>query len=194
MNQIKAGPGKSYEIVPTADSTENSTIGDVIGNKTDKAFSDGQEAPSVVGHLVAGYFHVHNPSRVYPRTDDDTPLGFLTVTGAAGALTFGPWVEITGFDGKANMADVHFIFIGNISANDEYTMQLGTGAGGAQVFWGECAFTRDTNQMRAGYAPIQGSPIPAGTKLWARVASTGGGSDTVDIKVYTHEYPNVTGT
>jgi len=188
------GNGGDYNTtVPAENGSGNDTVADVIGNKNDLSFSDWMAHPSVIGHLKAGYNHVHNPARVYPRTDDNTPLAFLTVTGAAGALTYGSWVEVSGFDGKSVMADVHFVFIGSISANDDYTLQLGTGAAGAQSFWGECAFTRDTNQQRTGYAPIQGAPIPAGTKLWARVASTGGSSRTVDIKVYTHEYPGVTG-
>jgi hypothetical protein len=181
---------------PEDNSQDNNTIADVIGSRNDRSFSNAHPSsndPSLVGHLVAGYYHVHDSARVYPRTDDNTPAAFLTVTGAAGALTYGSWVEITGMDSKSVMSDIHFIFIGSISANDDYTLQIGTGASGSQTFWGECAFTRDTNQQRTGYAPIQGPPIPAGTKVWARLASTAGGSRTVDIKIYTHQYPSVTG-
>lgn len=183
--------------IPEANSSNNNSLNDVIGNRNDRSFSNwpsNPPHPSIIGHLTAGYYHVHDPSRVYPRTDDETPLGFLTVTASASALTFGSWVEITGFDSKTVMSDCHFVFIGAISANDDYTLQLGTGDAGSQEFWGECSFTRDTNQQRTGYCPIQGKPIPAGTKLWARLASTTGSSPTVDIKVYTHQYPSVTGT
>lgn len=179
--------------VPTADSTANAKMLDVIGNKNDKSFSNGNVYPSVIGHLMAAYYHVHDASRVYPRTDDNTPVAFLRVTASNTALTYGAWTEIAGYNSKTVMSDVHFIFVGIMSADDDYTLQLGIGATGSQVFWGECAFTRDGNQMRTGFAPIQGKPIPAGTKLWARLASTGGGEDYVEIKVYTHEYANVTG-
>ena len=182
--------------IPTANSTDNAEMKDVIGNKSDRSFSNWQSDPphpSVIGHLVAMYYHIHDASRVYPRTDDDTPLAYLTITGSATALTFGAWTEITGFDSKTVMSDCHFVNVGAISASDEYFLQLGIGAAGSQVFWGENSFTRDTNQMRTSAVPIQGKPIPAGTKLWARLASTAGGSRTVDIKVYTHQYPSVTG-
>ena len=182
--------------IPTANSTDNAEMKDVIGNKQDRSFSNWQTdppKPSIVGHLTAQYYHIHDASRVYPRTDDDTPLAFVTITSPASALTFGNWIEIAGFDSKSVMADVHFVFIGNISADDDYVLQLGIGANPAQAFWGECAFSRDTNQMRVGFAPIQGKPIPAGTKLWARLANTSAISRTVDIKVYTHQYPSVTG-
>ena len=182
--------------VPSDNSTDNNTVNDAIGSKCDRSFSNWQDdppRPSVIGHLVANYYHVHDASRVYPRTDDDTPLAPITVTGSATALTFGSWVEITNFDLKSVMSDVHFIYVSNISAVDTYVIQLGIGASGSQEFWGEAAFSRDTNQNRVAPIGVQGKPIPAGTKLWARLASTGGGSDTCDIKVYTHQYPSVTG-
>jgi hypothetical protein len=183
--------------VPEDNSTDNYSMRDVIGSKNDRAFSNASPSnghdPSVVGHLRANYYHVHDSSRIYPRTDDDTPLASLTITGSATALTFGAWVEITNFDGKTVMSDVHHVILGNISDNDDYVLQLGTGTSGSQVFWGECAFTRDTNQVKGSQVPIQGPPINAGTKLWARLASTAGGSETVDIKVFSHQYPSVTG-
>lgn len=187
--------GKASNVIGVApvNSANNDTINDVIGNKTDKSFSDGSQTPSLVGHLVAGYNHIHNPSRVYPRTDDDNPLAPITVTSSATALTYGSWVEITGFDSKSVMADAHFLYVNNISGVDSYTIQLGTGEGGNQVFWGESEFSRDTNQNRVAPIPIQGEPIPAGTKLWVRLASVTANAYTADVKVYTHQYPSVTG-
>ena len=88
---------------------------------------------------------------------------------------------------NSNMSDV----IGN--KVDLYVIQLGTGVAGSQVFWGESAFSRDTNQNRVAPIGVQGYPIPAGTKLWARLASEGGGGDSCKIKVYTHQYLSVTG-
>ena len=179
--------------VPDQDSSDNYSMRDVIGSKLDTSFSDGMMYPSVIGHLVANYNHVHNPSRVYPRTDDDTPLAPITVTSGATALTFGSWVEITNFDSKTVMADVHFVYVSAISGVDSYVVQLGTGDSGSQEFWGEAAFSRDTNQNRVAPVRIQGKPIVAGTKLWVRLSSTAGGSKTCDVKVFTHQYPSVTG-
>ena len=179
--------------VPNDNSTDNITMADVVGSRADNSFSGWVSNPSIVGHLKAEYYHVHDSARVYPRTDDDNPLAAITVTASATALTFGDWVEITNFDSKALLADVHHLYINTISAVDIYTIQLGTGASGSQVFWGESAFSRDTNQNRVAPVPIQGPPIPAGTKLWARLASEGGGGDSCKIKAYTHEYLGVTG-
>lgn len=184
--------------VAAQDSTANGSIADVIGNKADKSFSDGQANPSLCGHAKAGYNHTHNPSRVYPRTSDSEAAAAITLTdkndGGTSPWEFGTWVEITGFDGKSNMADVHFVIASNISAADAFVVQLGTGESGSQEFWGECAFERDATFLAAAQnIPIQGPPIPAGTKLWARLASEDADGTTCDVKVYTHEYPNVTG-
>lgn len=186
-----------YLNVPTANTDDNDSIRDVVGNKDDKSFSDfttDPPNPSVIGHLMANYYHAHDASRVYPRTDDDTPLAGITVTDGGSSWTFGSWVEITGFDTKTVMADCHFVYVNNIDDTDEYVLQLGTGTTGSQAFWGETAFSRDTNLNRVAPIPIQGKPIPAGTKLWARLASNDGASSTCNVKVYTHQYPSVTGT
>jgi len=187
---------KNPNYVTESNSSDNSTINDVIGNKGDRAFSNWQSDPphpSIIGHLTAGYYHIHNASRVYPRTNDNTPLAPITVTSSADALTFGSWVEITNFDSKTVMADVHWIYVNNISGVDSYVVQLGTGESGSQIFWGEAAFSRDTNQNRVAPLAIQGKPIVAGTKLWVRLASTTANAYTADVKVYTHQYPSVTG-
>jgi hypothetical protein len=178
--------------VPSANAATNVSTKDVVGNKSDASFSNGSSTPSVIGHLAAGYQHVHNSSRVHPRTDDDTPLAAITVTGSATALTFGSWVEVIAANAIDKLFDMHFVLLGSVSAVDDYVLQLGYGGAGSEVFWGECAFTRDTNQMRAAWVPIQGPPIVENTRIAARLASTGGGSDTADIKIYTHQYPDVT--
>jgi hypothetical protein len=178
--------------------TSNDRAG-VIGAKGDTSFSDGSQTPTIIGHLVANYNHAHNSSRVYPRTSDSQAAAAITLTdkddGGSTPWAYGAWVEITGFDSKTLLSDVHFVIASNISAADAFVVQLGTGASGSQVFWGECAFERDATFLAAAQnVPIQGPPIPAGTKLWARLASEDSDGTTCNIKVYSHEYPPVTGT
>ena len=97
--------------VVSENSSKNKSIKDVIGNKNDTSFSDGSNTPSLIGHLVAAYNHIHDKARVYPRTSDNVPAAFLTVTGSATALTYGSWAEVTGYDSKTLLSDIHFIFI-----------------------------------------------------------------------------------
>lgn len=187
---------KKDVLVADKDGAGNSGIKDVIGNRDDRSFSNMLTTPpnpTLIGHAKANYYHVHDASRTYPRVDDDTPLAPITVTASATALTFGAWVEITNFDTKTVLSDCHYLYIGSISDVDWYIIQLGTGESGSQEFWGESDFSRDTNQNRVAPIRIQGEPIPAGTKLWARLASVDGGSHSCKVKAYTHQYPSVTG-
>ena len=85
---------------------------------------------------------------------------------------------------------MHFVILGEISATSNYVVKLYTGAVSSEVFWGECAFTRDTNQVRGSQVPIQGPPVPANTRISASLLSDDDNGETVEIKVYTHEYPS----
>jgi len=51
---------------PTADSTDNNYIQDVIGNRSDKSFSNAASHPTLAGSLKAGYYHVHDRAKVWP--------------------------------------------------------------------------------------------------------------------------------
>jgi len=188
MGQIFGGSNIG---VPGQDSLDNETLLDVIGNKTDTSFSDGATDPSIVGHLRANFYHVHDSSRVFPRTDDDNPLGPVNIASASGTWNFGSWTQVIAASTIAYMFDMHFVILGTISESDDYVLQLGFGGSGSEVFWGECAFTRDTNQMRASWQPIQGPPVAAETRISARLASATG-SNNVYIKIYNHTYPPVT--
>ena len=175
--------------INTANSTANVTIKDVLGSRSDTSFSNNISHPSVMGHLMANFFHIHNASRVYPRTDDDTPLASVTLISDETSLTFGNYVELIA--STPYVMDIHFMMLGELSSNDEYTIQIGIGAAGAETFWGESWVVRDTNQMRIGMANIQGEPIPAGTRVSARLATLGG-SSTAKVKIFTHRYPDIT--
>ena len=77
----------------------------------------------------------------------------------------------------------------NTFSSANYVVKLYSGGAGSEVFWGECAFTRDTNQVRGSQVPIQGPPVPANTRISASLSSGADDGETVAIKVYTHEYP-----
>lgn len=170
--------------LPTKDSSSNRNINQTIGNKEDNPFSDNQMNPSIVGHLKASYYHIHNASVVYPIQADPVQL-----TAGTGAWTEGVNTEIIAALAKNNFSfDIHHVILGDVSANDDYEVRLYTGNSGSEVLWGTCAFTRDSNQVKGSQIPIQGSPIPKGTRISATLSSRNGGN-TANIKIYTHEYP-----
>ena len=177
--------------VQTADSAANSTISDVIGNKTDKSFSDGSVTPSVAGHLKAAYYHVHAPSVCYPRADDPK-----TVTDANDAGTtpwgFGTIVEIIPAGTIATKFDIHHVIISEITEIDDYELRLYRGAALEEVEIGAIAFSRSTNFAEEGSHPIQVAPQAAETRISAALASGDADGSACNVKVYTHSYPDIT--
>ena len=162
----------------------NVTIRDVIGNREDTSFSGGNGGghPSVVGHLTAGYYHVHSPAKVYPTLADS-----ITLTASATAWTLGTKVQIIPADTIATWFDIHWILVHSISATDEYEL----------VLWadddteiGRIAFVKTAAQAQEGNLPIQIPPQPAGTKISASLACKAGGN-TASIKLYYHQYPDI---
>jgi hypothetical protein len=153
----------------------------VIGAKSDVTGIPGVGSLYTLAGYMA-YYHVHAPSIVYPRN-----AAPVTLTAGIGAYTEGVKVEIVAAGVTDKYADIHFIVLGNISANDDYVLKLYTGAVGQEVFWGETSFTRDTNQFKGSTTPIQGIPIPSGTRISASLMS-GSGGNTVQIKIHTHGY------
>ena len=161
----------------------NTLFKDVIGNKSDTNLSGpGNDSLYGIAAYMA-YYHVHAPSIIYPR--DAAPV---TITSGVGAWVEGTKVEIIPADTITDPFDIHFVNLGAISENDNYVLKLYSGAALAEVFWGEVSFSRDTNQMRAAYVPIQGGPVDANIRISASLLSSIG-SNTVDIKLYTHSYP-----
>ena len=166
--------------VTSADSTNNISINDVIGNKSDTATGQGCNGnTSLMALNKLGFYHVHSSSVIYPR--DAAPV---TLTSGAGAYNEGTKVEVIPASTITDPFDIHWIIAGEISAQDDYVVKLYTGGAGSEVFWGEAAFSRDSNQVRGSQFPVQGNVIPANTRISASLLS-GTGSDTVEIKLYT---------
>jgi len=173
--------------VPTINSGDNDLLRDVVGNKEDTSFSGGSHAsnPSIVGHLKAGYYHVHSSAKVAPSLADS-----IVLTTSASAWTLGNKVQIIPAEGAGSMAkwfDIHWIVVHSISAVDEYELVLWAND---NTEIGRICFVKTAAQAQEGNLPIQIPPQAPGTKISASVASKSG-SDTVSIKLYYHEYPDI---
>jgi len=177
--------------VQQADSTANSTISDVIGNKSDKSFSNGNATPSLAGHLRAAYYHVHSPAVAYPRaaapktvTDKDdggsTPWGFGTIVEIIPAATI------------TTKFDIHHVIISEISEIDDYELRLYKGPALSEEEIGAIAFSRSTNFAEEGSHPIQVEPQAANTRISAALASADADGAACNIKFYVHTYPDIT--
>lgn len=168
---------------PAVDSPWNVLMSDVIGNKEDTSFSDGSHHPSIIGHLKASYYHVHGNSFTIP---DNAPI---TVAPGNGAYVYGAPVEIGAY--ATAVYDVHWIQISDMDDNGYYNLQLCNVDG--TVIYGKTSMFRDNNFVQEGNVPIQISPVPKGTTLYARLGvSTGNIAHTVAVKLFCHPYNDLT--
>jgi hypothetical protein len=125
--------------------------------------------------------HFHGAAKVFP-----TLAAGETVTGAAGAWTLGAFAEIVPVDTITEDFDIHYINIEDASADDIYELVLYA----ATTEIGRIRFVVDTGVGGGGFPglPFQCAIQPKNTQIQAKVASSGGGADTVDISIHYHEY------
>lgn len=125
--------------------------------------------------------HLHSSAKIYP-----TLAAGVTVTGAVGAWTLGSYAEIVPASTITDAFDVHWIVVESVSASGIYELVL-------------YAATTEIGRVRFSVVDTaQGStisPIPficpiqaANTQIQAKVASSSGGSDTIDISIFYHTY------
>lgn len=164
--------------VPSQDSSNNNYLQDVIGNKTDT--HDGDSIYAINETLLD---HVHSESKVYP-----TLANGVTVTAAAGAWTLGSFAEIFPASTITSDFDIHYIGVENISANDVYELVLYSGPVASEIEIGRVRFAKNTNLEGTINQPFQTPIILANERIAAKLASQGGGSDTVTISIFYHTY------
>lgn len=182
--------------VPNTDGTDNDYTQDVIGNKEDKSFSNGIAHPSLVGHLKAGYYHVHDSAKVWPTgvgADSDKGADPVILTAASGT----PWlhgdkIEVLPSDTIAKWFDIHWLVIGTATQVDDYEIRMYKGEAGSEVEIGRVAFSRGSNQDRASvYIPIQVPPQEKNTRISASLACGDGDGASCGLKFYYHTYPDM---
>lgn len=178
--------------VPNQNSTDNLSISDVIGNKDDSSFSDSSLTPSVIGHLVAQYYHVHDSAKVYP-----VGAGPVTLTdkndGGGTPWGHGAKTQVVPASTIATKFDIHYIVISGISAADDFELMVYKGGAASEVLIGTIAFSRDATFLAPSQShPIQIPPQAADERISMSLASSGSDGKTCDVKVYYHQYPDIT--
>ena len=158
---------------PKPDSTENLNICDVIGNKDD----------TIAGHSLVSILRrvesrLNNPSKVYP-----TLANGVIIAGGAGAWALGAAVEVVPAAIIENDFLIYLVKVEAVSATDTYEVVLYSGAA-ADVEIGRFRTTRNVDFPEAGDVFFSTEIIEANTKISAKVASSGGGADTVTISLH----------
>jgi hypothetical protein len=184
-------------LVPAENGSDNLFLRDVVGNRNDHSFSNGMTAPTVIGHLTAGYYHIHDSAKVWPTgTGDDADKGAdpITLTSANGTeWLHGAKTQIVPADQIPVWFDIHWLVIGGAASADDYEIRVYKGLAEAEIEIGRVAFSRNAVQDRATvYIPIQIPPQHAGNRISASLACGAGNGATCNIKIYYHTYPDVT--
>ncbi len=170
--------GEDKNGVPTADSADNNTIMDVIGNKTDT-----HAGSSLYAQADSTNDHIHSEAKVWPTLADA-----VTLTATVNDWTdFGTKVEVVAAAAIGSPFDIHFVSIEAISAIGQYEVKLWSGAAGA-VEIGHMSFSRTAAHSREGSQPVTTPIQPADTKIMASMASNNANADTVDVKIAYHTY------
>ncbi len=160
--------------VVAQNSSDNYTLGDVIGNKTDTHAGD-----SIYSILEVLKDHNHSACNVYPYL-----AGGVQITGHATAYTLGAFAVIVPASTITSPFDIHHIVIEDISATGIYVVSLYA----AEVLIGSTKVIKAAAQDSTDSIPFQTALIPANTQIQAKIASSSGGGDTITLSVKYHEY------
>ncbi len=158
--------------VPAIDSTLNTSIEQVVGNKNDTHDGD-----SLAAKLHIFDEHIHNQSRVYPT------LANGVVVTAGGAWGLGGFTEIVPVSTIGLDFDIHYISIEALSANETYELVLYA----ATTEIGRVRVIKNAVQDGTMNVPFQCDILPAGTQIQAKLATAGGG-DSATISIFYHYY------
>jgi len=174
-----------YHDVPSANSTDNNQMRDVIGNKTDFVgvpYNFGDNSISAL--LLTGYYHVHGASFVYP--DKAVPV---TLTSAAGSWSEdGSITEVIPANTITKALDLHWCSISEISATLDGVIDIYAGGVGEETKIGAVDVVRTSTFSRENPVPVQIPQQPANTRISCKFTDSTTSSRTVRVKFYGHVY------
>ena len=124
--------------------------------------------------------HLCSISKVYPTL----AAGVTVTAGNAAAWTLGDFVEVVPASTITSDFAIHNIGVEGISANGVYEIVLYSGDSDTEC--GRVRFTKNAAQDGTMEVPFQTTLIDANSKIRAKVASSTGNLDTVDISIRYH--------
>ena len=160
-----------------------STTQDLFYRITD--YAKAREVETVARDVGVVDHHIHSRWRVYPQDVTSVP----TLTAAAAANTFGPWVQVLPINTVPFDIDLIGLVIEQVSAATTYHVQLG---------WSPTAAAPSTNmesgerRVRMTTVPIAratevleiaAQKVPANSSIWGRLKTASGIADTADISI-----------
>lgn len=125
--------------------------------------------------------HAHSESKCYP-----TLAAGKTVVGAGGGWGLGVFKEIVPVNTISDDFDIHYITVEGASVAEVYELVLY--AVEVEIARVRMAFIDVANSQTLPSIPVQTPIIKKNTQIQAKVASSGGGGDTVTISLHYHTY------
>ena len=114
---------------------------------------------------------------VFPTSADTVAAAAITLTSAAGAWTWGVWVEIVSAAGNPNKNEVYGLTLENfVGLLGQGEVQIGTGAGGAEA----AIITVPTVGADQSFPVIT---VPPATRIAGRYRDSVAVANTVDVKL-----------
>jgi hypothetical protein len=169
--------------VSTANSTNNFTINDVIGSK-----SDSVTGTSIWAGVDEIQDHLHSAAKVYP-----TLAAGITVTASSTAWVLGPTTTIVAENKISSPFDIHYINISAVSDANTFELAFFTGtnsstcsSAGTEI--GRVRFTRSATMYSPPLVPFMNRLLTANYAICARIASESAGADTAVVSIFYHTY------
>ena len=194
--------------VPSADSTDNATVRDAIGNKTDTTAGNSivsqnknilartgdvdtqvsvpftADTESILAYLQTRYYHVHGASFLYP----DKAIPVSLTANAAAWNEIGTIYEVIPANTITKAFDLHWASITSISATLDGVIDIFKGASGSEVKIASVDVSRTSNHSREAAMPVQVPQQSANSRISCRFTSSTTNANTVSVKFYGHVY------
>ncbi len=161
-------------MVPVVDSTANTDMREVVGNKLDT-----HAGSSLLGHAVNSNEHFHTPCQVYPTLAGGVAVG----TGAGVWALSAAFVEIVPINTIALPFDIHWLCIEALSANDVFEIVLYA----VEVEIGRVRVVKNAQQDGTMNIPFQDIIVAANAQIQAKSACAAGG-ESVTLSIFYHVY------
>lgn len=161
-------------VVPPADGTGNTSMRDIVGNR-----SDDHDTDTVAGRLHMLHDHTHAMQFVVPDLGDAVAV---TANATSWELS-SAFVEIIAVNEINTDFDLHWVSL-SFDANDEYQINIYAG----EVLIASADGERNTNQIRLADIPIQMPIQPANTQIQVKLACKSASANSATVKVKGHRY------
>lgn len=168
----------------TAGAATAATVNGNLGAKTDFVAVPYQSGiNTLLGYTATGYQHVHGEAFLFPFGANP-----LTITSNAAAWTIGTKVQLIAAGATDRAFDLHWMQVGEISANGNYELLIYAGPDETAVMIGAICFSKTDNFSAQANQPVQIPQQAAGTRISVALRDSTTSARTCIVKTIGHYY------